>query len=86
MCALLSRRRPMAWAQFMLLGHAAIAGWSLYNGLWLIPVMVSLGPFYMGWAFLACNSVQHIGMHHGNAADGTVRICKTRQTITNAAG
>jgi hypothetical protein len=76
----------MAWAQFMLLGHAAIAGWSLYNGLWLIPVMVSLGPFYMGWAFLACNSVQHIGMHHGNAADGTVRICKTRQTITNAAG
>ena len=63
----------MAWAQFMLLGHIAIAAWSLYNGLWLIPTMVSLGPFYMGWAFLACNSVQHIGMHHGNAMDGTVR-------------
>ena len=66
------RRRPMAWAQFMLVGHAAIAVWSVQRGLWLIPVMVSLGPFYMGWAFLACNSVQHIGMHHGDASDGTV--------------
>lgn len=27
--------------------------------------MISLGPFYMGWAFLACNSVQHLGLHHG---------------------
>ena len=47
-------------------GHAAIAAVAISRGLWLVPVMISLGPFYMGWAFLACNSVQHIGMHHGD--------------------
>merc|ERR1712137_852766 len=59
------RRPPRMWATFMLVGHAAIAAYSVAVGRWLVPVMISLGPFYMGWAFLACNSVQHIGLHHG---------------------
>ena len=52
-------------------GHAVIAAVAISRGLWLVPVMISLGPFYMGWAFLACNSVQHIGMHHGDETGAT---------------
>ena len=61
------RRIALEMATILLTtGHAVIAAVAISRGLWLVPVMISLGPFYMGWAFLACNSVQHIGMHHGD--------------------
>ena len=61
-----ARLLPMRWAQFMLFGHAAIAVVSIVNAWYLVPVMLSLGPFINGWLFFLCNSTQHVGMHHGN--------------------
>ncbi|MEE2872202.1 MAG: fatty acid desaturase, partial [Candidatus Latescibacterota bacterium] len=33
------RRRLFWWARFLLAGHAVIVGFSLYYGLWLLPIM-----------------------------------------------
>ncbi len=56
------RRIPILWARVVLLGHVAIAAVSLYYGLWIIPVLVSLTPAYGGWLFFLCNNTQHIGL------------------------
>ena len=62
-------------------GHAVIAAVAISRGLWLVPVMISLGPFYMGWAFLACNSVQHIGMHHGDETGANPQLFKPHHSL-----
>jgi fatty acid desaturase len=65
-----ARLPPMRWAWFMLAGHMAIAAVSLTHGMWLIPVLVSFGPFLNGWLFFLCNSTQHTGMQHGGGGGG----------------
>ena len=62
----------MRWAQCLLLGHGVIAYLSVVRGAYLVPVLLSLGPFYNGWLFWLCNSTQHVGMHHGNGTDKKV--------------
>lgn len=61
------RFAPVLWARVMLVGHAAIAWAALERGLWLVPVLVSLGPFYNGWLFFLCNSTQHVGLQPDRA-------------------
>jgi fatty acid desaturase len=56
------RRAPIRWARIMLAGHALIIAVSLYFHLWLVPVVVTLAPFYGGWLFFLCNNTQHIGL------------------------
>ena len=56
------RRSLFNWARLHLAGHALLAIVSLYFGLWLIPVLVTLAPFYGGWLLFLCNSTQHIGL------------------------
>jgi len=56
------RRVPILWARVVLAGHVLIAAVSLYHGLWMIPVLVSLTPAYGGWLFFLCNNTQHIGL------------------------
>jgi len=53
-----ARLPPMRWAALLMVGHAAIACVSILKGWWLIPLMISLGPFYNGWLFSLCNSTQ----------------------------
>jgi hypothetical protein len=65
-----ARGPPMRWAQFLLLGHGGIALISVARGLYLVPVLLSLGPFYSGWLFFLCNSTQHTGMHHAGGGGG----------------
>eukprot|EP00040_Diaphanoeca_grandis_P044065 m.11172 g.11172 ORF g.11172 m.11172 type:complete len:356 (-) comp8691_c0_seq1:159-1226(-) len=55
------------WAQVMLLGHAVIDVWAIANGLYLIPLMITFGPFYNGWLFFLCNASQHVGLDHGTS-------------------
>ena len=43
------RRRLIRWDRFLLVGHGLIVVVSLYFGLWLVPVLVTLAPFYGGW-------------------------------------
>jgi fatty acid desaturase len=66
------RRPPVNWARTMLAGHALILGGSIYFKLWLLPVLVSMGPFYGGWLFFLCNNTQHIGLQD-NVPD--FRLC-----------
>ena len=62
-----ARAPAQRWAAFMLAGHAAIAAASLARGCWLLPFLLSCGPFYNGWLFWLCNSTQHVGMQPGKA-------------------
>lgn len=66
------RRAPVRWARTLLAGHALIAAVSLWFGLWIIPVIVSLAPFCGNWLFFLCNHTQHIGLQD-NVAD--FRLC-----------
>jgi hypothetical protein len=57
------RDAPILWARVMVAGHLLIAWASLSRGLWLLPVLVSGGPFFNGWLFFLCNATQHVGLH-----------------------
>jgi fatty acid desaturase len=57
------RRRDLAnWARTLLIGHALLVSVSLYHGLWLLPVLTTLGVFYGGWLRFLCNNTQHAGL------------------------
>ena len=56
------RRELFNWARFLLVGHGLIVIVSLASGLWMIPVLVTLAPFYgAGFQYLL-NEAQHIGL------------------------
>jgi fatty acid desaturase len=73
------RRSLFNWARIQLVGHVLIVGVSLYFGLWLVPVLVTLAPFYGGWLLYLCNNTQHVGLQD-NVSD--FRLC-CRTTILN---
>jgi fatty acid desaturase len=52
----------MAWAWALLLGHAALAAACAARGAFVLPLCVSMGPFYNGWLFFLCNATQHVGL------------------------
>ena len=57
----------------MLLGHIYVWSLTAYHGWsWLVPFMISFGPFYNGWLFWLCNSTQHVGLDHGNFDDNKI--------------
>lgn len=56
------RRALFNWARILLIGHALIVVVSLALGLWMIPIIVTLAPFYgAGFQYLF-NEAQHIGL------------------------
>lgn len=57
-----ARAPAMAWAWALLLGHAALAAACVARGAFVLPLCVSLGPFYNGWLFFLCNATQHVGL------------------------
>lgn len=66
------RQRLFTWSRVLLFGHLAIAIVSLAFGLWLVPVLVTLAPFYGGLLLYLCNNTQHVGLQD-NAPD--FRLC-----------
>ncbi|MFA7237088.1 MAG: fatty acid desaturase [Phycisphaeraceae bacterium] len=65
-------RGPIRWARVLLIGHALILAVSICMHGWMIPVVVTLAPFYGGWLFFLLNSTQHIGLQD-NVPD--FRLC-----------
>jgi fatty acid desaturase len=57
-----SRRKLVQWARILLLGHGAIVALSVAMGWWMLPLLVTLAPFYGRWLHVACNQTQHIGL------------------------
>lgn len=56
------RRRLFQWARVLLVGHGALTVVSLALGLWQLPVLITLAPFYGGWLLYLCNNTQHVGL------------------------
>lgn len=50
------------WSRTLLIGHGLVSVVSLYFGMWIIPVVVSLGAFYAGGLAQLMHSSQHIGL------------------------
>jgi len=73
------REKLFNWARILLIGHGLLTVVSLYFGLWLLPVLITLAPFYGGWLLFLCNNTQHVGLQD-NVPD--FRLC-TRTIILN---
>ena len=69
---------PIRWARILLLGHGLILAVAVATGHWLLPVLLSLAPFYGGWLFWMCNNTQHVGLCD-NVAD--FRLCTRTFTL-----
>lgn len=66
------RRRMFDWARLVLAGHALLVAVSIYFGWWMVPVVVTLAPFYGGGIQWLCNNAQHAGLRD-NVPD--FRLC-----------
>lgn len=66
------RRRWFNWARILLVGHATIIIVSVVMRWWLLPVVITLAPFYGGWLYFLCNGTQHAGLQD-NVPD--FRLC-----------
>lgn len=66
------RREPVNWARTLLIGHTLIVAISIGFGWWMVPVVISLAPFYGNLLFQLCNNTQHIGLRD-NVPD--FRLC-----------
>jgi len=73
------RSRLFTWARLHLAGQLVIVIVSLSLGLWQIPVLVTLAPFYGGWLLYLCNNTQHAGLQDNNP---DFRLC-TRTILLN---
>jgi len=72
------KTRVVNWARVTLVGHGLILALSIYFKLWIIPVLVTLAPFYGGWLHFLCNNTQHIGLQD-NVPD--FRLCSRTFTL-----
>ena len=56
------RREFIQWQRIMIGGHVLLILVSIYFHLWLLPVLITLGPFYGGWLQSLANGTQHVGL------------------------
>jgi fatty acid desaturase len=66
------RAQLFTWARILLIGHGTILILSCALRLWMLPVVISLAPFYGAWLQFLCNEAQHAGLQD-NVED--FRIC-----------
>jgi len=73
------RRRFFNWGRIVLVGHTVITIACCYFDLWLLPIVICLGPFYAGGLQYLCDKPQHVGLPD-NVSD--FRLC-CRTVIVN---
>jgi fatty acid desaturase len=56
------RKAAVNWARVVLAGQALVLALSLYFHFWMVPVVITLAPFYGAWLHILCNATQHIGL------------------------
>jgi fatty acid desaturase len=66
------RQKLFNWARIQLAIQILMVGISLYFKLWLVPVLITLAPFYGGGLQYLCNNSQHTGLQD-NVSD--FRLC-----------
>ena len=57
-----ARRRAVHWARLMLAIHVLVAGLSIAHGLWIIPIIFSLGPDIANWLAYFVGAPMHCGL------------------------
>ncbi|MFW6213731.1 MAG: fatty acid desaturase [Spirochaetota bacterium] len=57
-----AKRKAVRWAQAVLTFHLAVLGVSIRLGLWMLPVVVSLGPFIATWWRVFIGRTMHNGL------------------------
>ena len=72
-----ARRRAVNWARFVLLFHVVVAAISFTLGLWIVPVLVSLGPAIGNWHRYFVGVPMHCGLR-----DNVPDFRKCVRTIT----
>lgn len=70
--AVVLRRRLSRWAAALLAGHTALVAVAIYLHLWMLPVVITLAPYYGRGLQWLCNEAQHAGLP-GNVPD--FRLC-----------
>ncbi len=70
--AIKERQRLFCWARILLAGHAMIIIVSVLMRWWLLPIVITLAPFYGAWLNYLCNNSQHAGLED-NVPD--FRLC-----------
>ena len=70
--AIALRQSLFNWARIHLVVQILLVIISLYLHLWLVPVLITLAPFYGGWLAYFCNNSQHVGLQD-NVPD--FRLC-----------
>ena len=73
------RRELFTWARILLAGHTLIVVQAVFTGWWMLPVLITLAPFYGSMLFFLCNNTQHVGLQD-EVAD--FRLC-TRTIYLN---
>ncbi|HND62874.1 MAG TPA: fatty acid desaturase [Opitutaceae bacterium] len=66
------RAAVVRWARLVLAGHVLVAVVSFATGQWIIPLLISTGPFIGGGLWFLCNNSQHTG-RRDNVPD--FRLC-----------
>ena len=56
------RRQMIAWARFMVLGHAALLAVFIYFKLWVLIYTVTFGCFFASFLASGCGALQHSGL------------------------
>jgi fatty acid desaturase len=71
------------WARFVVSGHLMLFLAAVGFQWWLLPVVVSLTPFYGSWLFFLLNNTQHVGLKD-NVPD--FRLCCRTFTVNPVVG
>ncbi len=56
------RRKLFNWSRILLIGHGLIVIVACIFKLWMLPVLITLAPYYGGALQYLCNNAQHAGL------------------------
>jgi len=59
-------RPVILWSRCVLAGHLVVLAVSVACGWWIVPIVVSAGPFFCNGLWLLCNNTQHIALPSHN--------------------
>ncbi|GAB4187656.1 MAG: hypothetical protein Fur005_49360 [Roseiflexaceae bacterium] len=69
------RQALIGWARILLIGHTLLILQAFVTGWWMLPVLITLAPFYGGWLLFLCNntSMSACRMRSRTSASAPVR-------------
>jgi len=56
------RRELINWTRILLAGHLLLIAQAFFTGWWMLPVLITVAPFYGELLLFLCNNTQHVGL------------------------